>query len=429
MPIKSSDSDSLSDQFIDLYDDDDDDDDDELLSSEVDDLPDSTTGEDGVKDGGHSSPDGRKRKAESQDEGSGQRKRGPKKKALTKTRQVKLKVRRVKANARERNRMHGLNSALDELRNHVPCHSKTQKLSKIETLRLARNYIHVLAEILKSGIRPDSVSFAKALSRGLSQNTMNMVAACLQLNPRTLLPESAYAQPYQFMYENSLDMTSRYPPDPYAMFALQPLGCRAEMPGSQQTFGQCQQVMPYTSVEGSPDPLTPYPFSPPEPPRNFLPPGFEPISSSCAIGNFLSCELREPDSLAAVGERRRATPRPSTRPAGLSPSARGPQSPRSSCSHFSQGSSDLTPSAHMRPLTPGAPPETTLTLPASRREGEQPSCRQSCFLPAHLGSRLAPTCSPAVSSGFNDLTPENILDNDLAMITSSDAIFQLNLHC
>lgn len=135
------------------------------------------------------------------------KKRGPKKKKMTKARLAKLRLRRVKANTRERNRMHGLNDALDVLRQHVPCYSKTQKLSKIETLRLASNYISALADILKTGIRPDGVTFAKSLSKGLSQNTMNLVAGCLQLNPRTLLPESAsYAKPYQLLYDNALEM-------------------------------------------------------------------------------------------------------------------------------------------------------------------------------------------------------------------------------
>lgn len=131
------------------------------------------------------------------------KKRGPKKKRMTKARVAKLRLRRVKANARERNRMHGLNDALDILRQHVPCYSKNQKLSKIETLRLARNYIGALADILKSGMKPDSISFAKALSKGLSQNTMNLVAGGLQLNPRTLLPESSYGKPFQFYYNNT----------------------------------------------------------------------------------------------------------------------------------------------------------------------------------------------------------------------------------
>ena len=82
--------------------------------------------------------------------------------------------------------MHGLNDALEELRAHVPCFARSQKLSKIETLRLARNYIAALADILERGARPDSLTFARALARGLSQSTSNLVASCLQVNPRAL---------------------------------------------------------------------------------------------------------------------------------------------------------------------------------------------------------------------------------------------------
>uniref|UniRef100_A0A0L8H700 BHLH domain-containing protein n=1 Tax=Octopus bimaculoides TaxID=37653 RepID=A0A0L8H700_OCTBM len=149
------------------------------------------------------------------------KKRGPKKKRMTKARVQKLRLRRVKANARERNRMHGLNDALDTLRLHVPCTSKTQKLSKIETLRLARNYISALGEILKNGTKPDGVSFAKALSKGLSQNTMNLVAGCLQLNPRTLHPDSTLPKTYRYDFSSQIDFGSPvtqipYPPSSYA---------------------------------------------------------------------------------------------------------------------------------------------------------------------------------------------------------------------
>ena len=123
------------------------------------------------------------------------KKRGPKKKRLTKARAAKLKIRRLKANARERNRMHGLNDALDILRKHVPCYSRTQKLSKIETLRLAGNYIHALAEVLKHGKQPSPLAFAKQLSSGLSQNTVNLVAGCLRINPRALMTETGFLPP------------------------------------------------------------------------------------------------------------------------------------------------------------------------------------------------------------------------------------------
>ncbi len=144
------------------------------------------------------------------------KKRGPKKKAMTPERKEKLKLRRVKANSRERNRMHGLNEALDVLRKYVPCYSKTQKLSKIETLRLARNYIEAMADILKSGLKPDNLTFAKALSKGMSQNTMNMVASCLQLNPRTLMPDNGMAKGYQYqMFRNSFGYPGLYSPNVY----------------------------------------------------------------------------------------------------------------------------------------------------------------------------------------------------------------------
>lgn len=59
------------------------------------------------------------------------------------------KTRRLKANDRERNRMHNLNSALDRLRCVLPTFPDDTKLTKIETLRFAHNYIWALSETLK----------------------------------------------------------------------------------------------------------------------------------------------------------------------------------------------------------------------------------------------------------------------------------------
>ncbi|XP_042607234.1 neurogenic differentiation factor 4 isoform X1 [Cyprinus carpio] len=115
------------------------------------------------------------------------KRRGPKKKKMTKARQERFRARRVKANARERSRMHGLNDALDNLRSVMPCYSKTQKLSKIETLRLARNYIWALSEVLESGQSTESLGFVEMLCKGLSQPTSNLVAGCLQLGPSSML--------------------------------------------------------------------------------------------------------------------------------------------------------------------------------------------------------------------------------------------------
>nr|XP_033783557.1 neurogenin-1 [Geotrypetes seraphini] len=59
------------------------------------------------------------------------------------------RTRRIKANDRERNRMHNLNSALDELRSILPSFPDDTKLTKIETLRFAHNYIWALSETLR----------------------------------------------------------------------------------------------------------------------------------------------------------------------------------------------------------------------------------------------------------------------------------------
>ncbi|KAK3708843.1 hypothetical protein QZH41_005116 [Actinostola sp. cb2023] len=56
------------------------------------------------------------------------------------------KSRRLKASARERKRRHVLNNALELLRKKVPCVDQNpQKLSKIEVLRLAIDYIAMLS--------------------------------------------------------------------------------------------------------------------------------------------------------------------------------------------------------------------------------------------------------------------------------------------
>ncbi|RWS16013.1 transcription factor-like protein [Dinothrombium tinctorium] len=59
-----------------------------------------------------------------------------------------LKKRRVAANERERRRMHCLNVAFDKLRQVVPSLENDRKLSKYETLQMARSYILALNELL-----------------------------------------------------------------------------------------------------------------------------------------------------------------------------------------------------------------------------------------------------------------------------------------
>ncbi|KAM9837193.1 class A basic helix-loop-helix protein 15 [Aulostomus maculatus] len=80
-------------------------------------------------------------------------------------------IRRLESNERERQRMHKLNNAFQALREAIP-HVKTdKKLSKIETLTLAKNYIKALTTIildmsgtcLPAGGVPSEASTAKLL--------------------------------------------------------------------------------------------------------------------------------------------------------------------------------------------------------------------------------------------------------------------------
>ncbi|PIO61303.1 Helix-loop-helix DNA-binding domain protein, partial [Teladorsagia circumcincta] len=136
---------------------------------------------------------------------------------------TKRKLRRIKANGRERQRMHGLNDALDLLRQYIPITAQHQKLSKIETLRLARNYILALQRILQTGQPPSPLEYAHQLSIGLSQTTTNMLATLLQVHPRLLLGsgsappcmEAAYQPPPHFLPPNSPYIDDCFPPSSY----------------------------------------------------------------------------------------------------------------------------------------------------------------------------------------------------------------------
>ncbi|XP_024141518.1 class A basic helix-loop-helix protein 15 isoform X2 [Oryzias melastigma] len=76
--------------------------------------------------------------------GGGRRRRQQQHGSSTKERSV----RRLESNERERQRMHKLNNAFQALREAIP-HVKTdKKLSKIETLTLAKNYIKALTTIV-----------------------------------------------------------------------------------------------------------------------------------------------------------------------------------------------------------------------------------------------------------------------------------------
>lgn len=81
---------------------------------------------------------------------NGKRTRKPRRRNVSPEMLIRVKrTRRLKANDRERNRMHNLNSALDILRCSLPTFPDDAKLTKIETLRFAHNYIWTLTETLR----------------------------------------------------------------------------------------------------------------------------------------------------------------------------------------------------------------------------------------------------------------------------------------
>ncbi|KAK6645539.1 hypothetical protein RUM43_001816 [Polyplax serrata] len=57
-------------------------------------------------------------------------------------------IRRLESNERERMRMHSLNDAFQSLREVIPHVKKERRLSKIETLTLAKNYILALTNVI-----------------------------------------------------------------------------------------------------------------------------------------------------------------------------------------------------------------------------------------------------------------------------------------
>lgn len=81
-------------------------------------------------------------------------------------------IRRLESNERERQRMHKLNNAFQALREAIP-HVKTdKKLSKIETLTLAKNYIKALTSIvldMSAACSPDSAAPAQSSAAKLLQ--------------------------------------------------------------------------------------------------------------------------------------------------------------------------------------------------------------------------------------------------------------------
>nr|XP_018667723.1 transcription factor protein isoform X1 [Ciona intestinalis] len=118
------------------------------------------------------------------------------------------KIRRSKANDRERNRMHGLNDALEELRHVLPTYPDETKLTKIETLRFAYNYIWCLSEMLKNGTAGNSFDAKSAAQEMMSsvltssqvgtENFPTAPTAFQNFAPSNDVTATSYQQPGQY---------------------------------------------------------------------------------------------------------------------------------------------------------------------------------------------------------------------------------------
>ncbi|XP_060116706.1 class A basic helix-loop-helix protein 15 [Heteronotia binoei] len=78
------------------------------------------------------------------------------------------RLRRLESNERERQRMHNLNNAFQALREVIPHVRAENKLSKIETLTLAKNYIKSLTSTIlrmSNGHLPSTVDGSSSGSR------------------------------------------------------------------------------------------------------------------------------------------------------------------------------------------------------------------------------------------------------------------------
>ncbi|XP_014297909.1 neurogenic differentiation factor 1-like [Microplitis demolitor] len=90
-------------------------------------------------------------------------------------------LRRLESNERERMRMHSLNNAFQSLREVIPHVSKERRLSKIETLTLAKNYIVALTDVI-CAMRNDEQSTNIQTTPITDGETSDHINDCLNMN-------------------------------------------------------------------------------------------------------------------------------------------------------------------------------------------------------------------------------------------------------
>lgn len=105
--------------------------------------------------------------------------------------------RRMKANDRERNRMHTLNEALEKLRLVLPTFPEDTKLTKIETLRFAHNYIFSLVQLLDNDDGSIKFDMEKLQSLTLSGERITKDLFDMLFNPSYIGHHHPHSYPHQ----------------------------------------------------------------------------------------------------------------------------------------------------------------------------------------------------------------------------------------
>ncbi|CAF1014567.1 unnamed protein product [Didymodactylos carnosus] len=115
--------------------------------------------------------------------------------------------RRCRANDRERIRMRSLNGALEHLREILPIDDTDDKLTKIETLKMASDYICLLTNILyNTNISPNSSRLQ--LSSPLSSTSSSSNTPCPYLSIPFSTSYNYYPSEQTFFKSEPVDFTS-----------------------------------------------------------------------------------------------------------------------------------------------------------------------------------------------------------------------------
>ncbi|XP_055610017.1 basic helix-loop-helix neural transcription factor TAP [Uranotaenia lowii] len=137
--------------------------------------------------------------------------KSPRNRSPTQVQKIK-RFRRMKANDRERNRMHTLNEALERLRLTLPTFPEDTKLTKIETLRFAYNYIFSLVHILEleEDIQLDLEKLQSLTLSGEQINKELFDAMFVNPTPHFMDPNFSCSDFYSSMHQYGMTMNQSH---------------------------------------------------------------------------------------------------------------------------------------------------------------------------------------------------------------------------